>query len=41
MAQTGSKIWKGGSKLKNKTAASIRSETMQQYNARTGSNVPF
>jgi hypothetical protein len=26
---------------KNSTAASRRGETMAQYNARTGSNVPF
>jgi hypothetical protein len=37
---SGSKIG-GGSRLKNSTAASMRYETMAQYNARTGSNVPF
>jgi hypothetical protein len=38
---SGSERGGGGSQLKNSTAASRRGETMAQYNARIGSNVPF
>ena len=38
---TGSGKWVIIRELKSRTNASIRGETMKQFNKRTGSNVPF